>query len=206
MPCKEAMETQRRLRTCTVLVPRPRMKYGSITTSAVISSSKFRSAMFVPPMRSSQKSDLLSASIRRHSRRFCRRSECGRIFPDELLHTQRHSPRQREYVVRHTVIASCAVQIGHRREVVNQVSGQAAREQRVPPGPDMNVLKSDGAAKRLRILLGKEMHVLGLRTCEVINLADVRLRIGQQRRDHTRNVFHRDRRSFALAERQSDLI
>jgi hypothetical protein len=45
------------------------------------------------------------------------------------------------------------------------------------------------------------MHVLGLRTGQVIDLADVRLRIDKQRGDHTRNVFHCDRRSLAVAER-----
>jgi hypothetical protein len=39
-------------------------------------------------------------------------------------------------------IASRAVQTGHCCEVVNQVSGQTAREQLVPPGPDRNVRPS----------------------------------------------------------------
>jgi hypothetical protein len=50
------------------------------------------------------------------------------------------------------------------------------------------------------------MHVLGLRTGQIIDLADVRLRVHEQRGDHTRNVFRCDRRGLALAERQSDLI
>jgi hypothetical protein len=45
------------------------------------------------------------------------------------------------------------------------------------------------------------MHVLGLRTGQVIDLADVRLRIGEQRGDYTCNVSRCDRRSLALAER-----
>ena len=64
----------------------------------------------------------VNASIRRHSGLFCGRGECRRILPDELLHAQRPLPRQREHVVRHPVIASRAVQIGHRREVVYQVN------------------------------------------------------------------------------------
>jgi hypothetical protein len=36
------------------------------------------------------------------------------------------------------------------------------------------------------------MHVLGLRTGQVIDLADVRVRIGEQRGDHTCNVFRCD--------------
>jgi hypothetical protein len=50
------------------------------------------------------------------------------------------------------------------------------------------------------------MHVLGLRTRQVIDLADVRLRIGEQRSDRTSNVFRCDRRSLPLAEWQSNLI
>jgi len=38
--------------------------------------------------------------------------------PDELSHAQRRLPRQREHVVRHPVIASRTMQIGHRRKVV----------------------------------------------------------------------------------------
>jgi hypothetical protein len=34
-----------------------------------------------------------------------------------------------------------------------------------------------------------EMHVLGLRTGEVIKQANMRLRIGNQRGEHTRNVL-----------------
>ena len=40
----------------------------------------FRFAMFFPPMRSL-------------NRLFCRRGECRRILPDELLHAQRPLPR-----------------------------------------------------------------------------------------------------------------
>jgi hypothetical protein len=56
-----------------------------------------------------------------------------------------------------------SMQIGHRCEVVHQVNRQAALEQPVPPRLDRNVLKGDRAAKRLRIFLCIEMHVLGLR-------------------------------------------
>ena len=44
------------------------------------------------------------------------------LFSDELLHAQRRLSSQREHVVRHPVIASGAVQIGHRRELVRQVN------------------------------------------------------------------------------------
>ena len=44
------------------------------------------------------------------------------------------------------VVASLAVQVGHRREVVHQVNRQAALEQPVPPRLDRNVLKGDRAA------------------------------------------------------------
>ena len=40
----------------------------------------------------------------------------------------------------------------------------------------------------------------------MINLADVRPRIREQRGDHTRNVFHRDWRGHPRTERLSDLI
>jgi hypothetical protein len=45
------------------------------------------------------------------------------------------------------------------------------------------------------------VHVLGLRTGQVIDLSDVRPRIREQRGDHTGDVFHRNRRRLALAER-----
>src|SRR5262249_20592273 len=40
-----------------------------------------------------RKSDLLNASVRRHSGLLCRRGECRRILPDELLQAQRRLPR-----------------------------------------------------------------------------------------------------------------
>src|SRR5262249_44361480 len=52
-----------------------------------------------------------------------------------------------------------------------------ALEQSVTPRLDWNVLKGNRAAKRFRILLCIKMHVLGLRTVQVIDLADVRLRL-----------------------------
>ena len=90
--------------------------------------------------------------------------------------------------------------------MINKVKGHSAPEQSVPPGLDQNVLIGDGAAKRLRILLRKEMHVLGLRTGQVISLANVRLRIDKQSGDHSCNIFRCYRRGLAVAERQSDLI
>ena len=50
------------------------------------------------------------------------------------------------------------------------------------------------------------MHVFGLWTDQVIDLADVRLGIGEQCGEHTRHVFRGDRRSLTLTKRQSDLI
>ncbi|HET6975859.1 MAG TPA: hypothetical protein VFI24_06025 [Pyrinomonadaceae bacterium] len=60
------------------------------------------------------------------------------------------------------------------------MNGQAVLKEPFSPWPDQNVLISDRAAKRLRIFLGKEIQVLGLRTGQVIDLADVRLRIGSR--------------------------
>jgi hypothetical protein len=74
------------------------------------------------------------------------------------------------------------VQIGHRREVIRQVNGQATLGKRVPQRRDGNVLIGDRAAKSFRIFLRIKTHVLGLRTGQVIDLADVRLRIGEQRK------------------------
>src|SRR5262245_47697884 len=98
------------------------------------------------------------------------------------------------------------MQLGHGREVAHDVNRKAALAQPIPPRLDWNVLKGDRAAKRLRILLCKEMHVLGLRTGQVIDLADMRLRIAEQRGDHTCNVFRGHWRSLAIAERKPDLI
>src|SRR5689334_7327591 len=98
------------------------------------------------------------------------------------------------------------MQIGHGREVVHDMNWKPALEQRLPPRLDWNVLKGDRAAKRLRILLGKEMHVLGLRTGQMIDLAYVRLWVLEQRGHHPGHVFRCDRRSLAVAERQSNLI
>ena len=83
------------------------------------------------------------------SSRACGRGESRRILPDELLHTQRRLPRQRKHVVRHPVITSRAVQIGHRHEVIHQVNRQAVMEQPFLPRPNRNVLKGDRAAQRL---------------------------------------------------------
>ena len=55
---------------------------------------KFRFAMFFPPMACDVVAQLCRRNgIRRHSGHFCRRGECRRILPDELLHTQRPLPR-----------------------------------------------------------------------------------------------------------------
>src|SRR6476469_6888693 len=120
--------------------------YGSMMRSAVISFA----------------GRATNTSIQRHSGCFCRWGECRRIFPDELLHTQWLLPRQCAHVVRRPVEAPRAMQIAQRREVVHHVNRPAPIEQGVPPGLDGNVLISNRAAQRLRILLGKEMHALGL--------------------------------------------
>src|SRR5262245_4864634 len=74
--------------------------YGSITSSAVTSFSNFGGAIFFL---------YVDETV------FCRRGECRRIPADEPLHTQRLAPCQLEHVVRHPVVASCAVEIGHGR-------------------------------------------------------------------------------------------
>ena len=61
----------------------------------------------------------LKVMVRPYSGHVCRRCECRRILPDEILHTQRLLPGQRADVARYPVVASCAVEIGHRREVVH---------------------------------------------------------------------------------------
>jgi hypothetical protein len=66
-----------------------------------------------------------NASIRRHSGCFCRWGECRRIFPDELLHTQRLLPSQCAHVVRRPVEAPRAMQIAQRCQVVHQVNRPA---------------------------------------------------------------------------------
>src|SRR4030095_1510323 len=174
--------------------------YGSITRSATISFSYFRNIPYLCVLLNGEL-DLLTASIRRHTGHFCRRRKCRRILPDELLHALRPLPCQPEHVVGHPIIASSTMQVGHGHEVVHQVRRKATFEQCVPPRLDRNVLIGDRAAKRLRIFLCIEMHVLGLRSSQVIDLADVRLRIGEQRGDHTGNIAHCHWRSFALSER-----
>jgi hypothetical protein len=67
-------------------------------------------------------------------------------------------PRQCEHVLRHPIEAPRAMQIGHRRQAVHQVNRPAPLEQLVPPRLDGNVLKADGAAQRLRILLRIKMQ------------------------------------------------
>ena len=62
---------------------------------------------------------------------------------------------------------------------------QADLEQPVAPRLDRNILKGNGAAKSFRILLCVEMHVLRLRTGEVIGLADVGLRIDEEGGEYT---------------------
>jgi hypothetical protein len=150
-----------------------------------------------------RKSDLLHAGIRRHSSLFCfcRCGECRCILPHKLLHTYRPLPREREHVVRQPVETPRAMQIAHGRQVVYQVNRPAPLEQLLPPRSDGNVLINDRVAQRFRILLCKKMHVLGLRTGQVIDVADMRLWIGEQRHDHPRDVIPCHRRSLALPER-----
>ena len=77
---------------------------------------------------------------------------------------------------------------------------QPTVEQTAPPRLDRNVLIRDRAAKRFGIFLGVEIHILGLGARQVIDLADVRLRIGEDRGYRTCHISDCDRRGFALAE------
>ena len=77
------------------------------------------------------------------------------------------------------------MQIGHCQEIVHQVNRQAVLEQSGPPRLNGNVLIGDSAAKSLRILLCVKMHVLGLRTGQVLDLADVGLRIDEKDAEYT---------------------
>src|SRR5690349_5252442 len=82
------------------------------------------------------------------SGRFCRRGECCRILPDYFAHAQWLLSRQGEHVACQPVVTSGTVQIGHRREMVDQISRETSLDQPVSPGPDRNVVIIDCASKR----------------------------------------------------------
>src|ERR1700730_6386710 len=96
---------------------------------------------------------LMDSSIfsfgRRHSGRFCRCGKCRRILSNELLHTERTLHRQCAHVVRHYVEAPSTVKIGHRREVVHEVTRRASLEQTIPTRLNRNIMIGDRSAQRL---------------------------------------------------------
>jgi NAD(P)H-binding len=117
----------------------------------------------------------------------------------EVGHARRRLAGEPEVVRAHPVIASLLVELGHHREVVDDVLRQARRPKLFAPLGSRRVAIADRPAERLGEDARIVVQVGRFRPGQIVDVTDVRRRVVEDRRDGARNVDRRDGRGLAGA-------
>src|SRR6516225_6623435 len=118
-----------------------------------------------------------------------------RRFADELVHG-----------VRHAVVTPLPGQLGHGREMPEDVFRKPHLTKAFAPRREWDVAISNGPAKRLGEDTRIVVQIGRFRPGQIVDLSDMRCGVVEDHRYYTRNVDRRDRRGFAAAHRQRQLV
>lgn len=105
-------------------------------------------------------------------------------FPD----THRRPTRDPLDAVRLPVITTCPVQLAHRQEMTRQMLRQMLHLQLLFPLLGVDVRVRDLAIQRVREFAGDPIHVLGPRTGEFVDHAQVRRGVGENGSDYVSDI------------------
>src|SRR3984893_4357622 len=119
----------------------------------------------------------------------------------EVAHGRRCFTGELTQGVRHSVVTSLPGQIGHGREMANEVLGKPCLPKTFAPRREWDVAISDRPAERL----GKDARIVvqidRFRSRQIVDLSDMRCGVVEDYRYRTRHVDRRDRRRLAAAKR-----
>ena len=130
----------------------------------------------------------------------------------ELIHVKRYkfanahrrSARHPLDAIRHPVIPTRPMQLGHGHEVVGQVLWHFLSFQLAFPIFGVDIRVRDPTVQRVREFPGDPVHVLRTRTGKFVYPAQVRSRVGEDRRDYASDISCGNRRGLAASKRQCD--
>src|ERR1700736_1734718 len=113
-------------------------------------------------------------------------AHCRRCFAGELAHG-----------VRHAVVTALPVQLGHGREMADNVLGKSRPPKAFAPCREWNIAIPDGPAERIGENARIVLQIGGFRPRQIVDLSDMRCGVVEDRRYRTRHIDRRDRRGLA---------
>src|SRR5262245_40701175 len=124
----------------------------------------------------------------------------------EVAHVRRCFARELAQGVCHAVVTPLPGQLGHGREMPDEVFRKPHLTKAFAPRREWDVAISDGPAERLgedaRIVV--QIGRFGAR--QIVDLSDMRCGVVEDHRYRTRHVDRRDRRGLAAAHRPRQLV
>ena len=104
----------------------------------------------------------------------------------KVAHVGRYFAGELELGVRHAVVTPKPVQLGHGREMADDVLGKPHRPKAFAPRREWDVAISDGPAEGLRERARIVVQVGRFRPRQIVDLSDMRCGIVEDRRHRTR--------------------
>src|SRR6202790_3920453 len=128
--------------------------------------------------------------------------ELSGMEPHEIAHGRRCFAGELAHGVRHAVVTLLPVQLGHGREMADDVLRKSRPPKAFAPRREWDVAISDGPAERLGENARIVLQIGGFRPRQIVDLSDMRCGVVEDRRYRTRHIDRRDRRGLAAAEWQ----
>src|SRR6516162_3173247 len=147
----------------------------------------------------------LTPSSDRSSRGSSSREFSG-MQPDEVVHADRLLACEVEKVVGHSIVATLFVQLRHHGEVLNNVSRHTRPQQFFAPAGEWHVAIADRSTQCLGEYARVVLQIGRFKTGQILDFADVRRGVLEDDRYGARHVQSRDRRGFAPAHGQRQLV
>src|SRR5262249_24579817 len=146
--------------------------------------------------------DVLSASGRRRSTLL----ELSGMELHEVAHVRRYFAGELAHSVRHAVVTPLPGQLGHGREMPDDVFRKPRLTKAFAPRREWDVAISDGPAERLGEDARKVIQIGRFRPRQIVDLSNMRCGVVEDRRYCTRHINRRDRRGLAPAHRQPPFV
>src|ERR1700674_1893598 len=124
----------------------------------------------------------------------------------EVAHVRRFFAGELAQGVRHAIVAPLPSQLGHGREMPDEVLRKPRLPKAFAPRREWDVAISDGPAERLGEDARIVVQVGRFRPGQIVDLSDMRCGVVEDHRYRTRHVDRRDWRGLAAAHRQRQLV
>src|SRR5215472_3909704 len=124
----------------------------------------------------------------------------------EVAHVRRRFADELVHGVRHAVVTPLPGQLGHGREMPDDVFRKPHLTKPFAPRREWCVAISDGPAERLGEDARIVVQIGRFPPRQIVDLSDMRCGVVEDHRYYTRHIDRRDRRGLASAKRQRQLV